>query len=113
MGDLSEHFDRREFECHHCRRLDFISCELVAGLEELRAIVGRPIRIVSGWRCRTHNRAVGGATRSQHVLGKAADLEQRLATPAQARAAGFRGIGTRGPWVVHVDVRPAPATWTY
>jgi uncharacterized protein YcbK (DUF882 family) len=113
MGDLSEHFDRSEFACHHCGRLDFVSCELVAGLEELRSIVGRPIVIVSGYRCRVHNRAVGGAARSQHVLGRAADLQPRIATPEQAKRAGFKGIGTRGPWVVHVDVRGAPATWTY
>lgn len=113
MGDLSEHFSRAEFSCRHCGRLDFISCELVANLEMLRSIVGRPVTIVSGWRCRTHNRAVGGATRSQHVLGKAADLPARLATPDQARRAGFRGIGTKGPWAVHVDVREIPSTWTY
>lgn len=113
MGDLTAHFSSREFACRHCGA-ERVSCELLAGLEELRRIIGnRPIRIVSGHRCPRHNRAVGGAARSRHVIGDAADLEQRVATPEQARRAGFRGIGTRGPWVVHVDMRPEPATWTY
>lgn len=112
MGDLSPHFDRSEFACHHCG-VAKVSCELVAGLEELRRLVGRPIRIVSGYRCPRHNKAVGGAQRSRHVYGDAADLEAGYCTAATARAAGFRGIGTRGRWAVHVDMRPDPASWVY
>ena len=77
-------------------------------LERLRVAVHRPIRIVSGYRCQQHNAAVGGAPRSQHLYGKAADLVVGLATVPEALAAGFTGVGHRGQWVVHVDVRQGP-----
>lgn len=114
MGDLSAHFSRTEFRCRHCGRV-VVDPELVAALERLRAAVGRPLPIVSGYRCPVHNRAVGGATRSQHLYGRAADIPPRYATPEQATAAGFKGIGTSGRWAVHVDVRRTRrvARWKY
>lgn len=112
MGDLSEHFSRSEFECRHCGAVR-VSCVLLDRLERLRSIVKRPIRVVSGHRCARWNRSVGGAARSRHVIGDAADIEPRIATLTQAEAAGFTGIGTRGPWAVHVDTRPERARWKY
>lgn len=109
---LSPHFTDREFRCRHCGEVR-VSPHLVAHLERLRTIVGRPCHIVSGYRCPEHNRAVGGATSSQHLLGTAADLRSGYATLAQAEAAGFTGIGRQGRWAVHVDVRPTPARWYY
>lgn len=105
MGDLSPHFDTSEFRCHHCGRVS-VAEELVEALERCRRIISRPIPIVSGFRCEQHNRMVGGAPRSQHLYGRAADLPRGLVTVRQATDAGFRGIGHRGSWVVHVDVRP-------
>lgn len=107
MAKLSEHFTTAEFACHHCGKV-VVEPELVRRLEVLRGILGRPITIVSGYRCAVHNRAVGGARGSKHVLGQAADLQTRTCTLAQARAAGFTGIGFCAGWVVHVDVRPGP-----
>ena len=83
-------------------------------LEILRASIGTPIRIVSGYRCPVHNAAVGGAKDSQHVYAAAADIPPGLTSLSVARAAGFTGVGTKGPWAVHVDVRDGPFThWTY
>lgn len=48
-------------------------CENI--LEPLRAKIGQPIEISSGYRCERLNKAVGGAATSQHVLGQAADLK--------------------------------------
>jgi zinc D-Ala-D-Ala carboxypeptidase len=111
VGDLSPHFSRREFACHHCGQVE-VSGELVSALERLRSSVGQPIYIVSGYRCAIHNAAVGGAPRSQHLYGKAADLSRGVATIRQALEAGFTGVGHRGSWAVHVDVRPgAPVTF--
>lgn len=49
--------------------------ELMSVLDDLRAYVGYPIRISSGYRCRELNRAVGGAVTSAHQYGWAADLQ--------------------------------------
>lgn len=43
-------------------------------LEPLRAAVGHPIVINSGYRCPALNTAVGGVANSQHMLGEAADI---------------------------------------
>ena len=43
-------------------------------LEPLRVAMGEPIKIGSGFRCLQLNKAVGGATNSQHMKGQAADL---------------------------------------
>lgn len=112
MGDLSPNFSKSEFACRHCGEV-WVNPVLVCCLEELRRIVGRPLRIVSGYRCAVHNRAVGGARLSQHRLGAAADIPQGYATEAQAARAGFLGIGLAGPWATHVDVRSTRARWRY
>jgi uncharacterized protein YcbK (DUF882 family) len=107
------HFSRAEFRCPHCGEA-FVRPRLLEALERLRAIHGRPIPIVSGYRCPVHNHAVGGARDSQHVYGSAADLPLGAATVAEAARSGFVGIGSRGPWAVHVDVRDGkPARWSY
>lgn len=88
---------------------------LAQRLELLRRIRGnRPLTILSGYRTPAHNAAVGGAPHSQHLRGAAADLPEGYASVQEAIWAGFTGIGSRGPWAVHVDVRPGPRVrWTY
>lgn len=44
-------------------------------LDPLRSAWGKPIVINSGFRCDKLNRAVGGASGSQHKTGEAADIE--------------------------------------
>ena len=113
MGDLSPHFSRHEFDSHDGARAH-PAPELIAALERLRSICGdRPLKIVSGYRSPAHNRAVGGKPRSQHLVNKAADIPEGYATVAQAERAGFTGIGNKGAWAVHVDVRPTRARWSY
>ena len=43
-------------------------------LEPLRMSLGQPIRINSGYRCKTVNNGVGGVSTSHHLLGLAADI---------------------------------------
>ena len=107
MGDLSQHFDSSEFVCHHCGQLGpfGIDPELVRRLELVRARIGKPLPIVSAYRCPEHNRRIGGAKNSQHIWGRAADLPRGLVPMVTARAAGFSGIGNRRGAAVHVDVR--------
>ena len=110
---LSPHFSSDELRCKHCGVCE-VTDELVGHLELLRAIIGRPLPIVSGYRCPVHNRRVGGGRRSQHLLGKAADIPRGLVNVTQARRAGFVGLGVSGVSVVHVDRRSGPdALWRY
>lgn len=114
MGDLSANFSRSEFKCRHCGALVGPTQRLVTVLQRLRTSKGRALTVVSGYRCATHNRRVGGAPSSQHVAGTAADIPKGYATVDEARAAGAVGIGSNGPWATHVDVRDGPqARWTY
>ncbi len=110
---MTAHFQNREFACPHCGA-DFCRPRLQELLEKLRSHAGRPIRIVSGYRCPIHNTAVGGAPNSQHVYAAAADIPAGIATPSEAAHVGFTGIGAKGPWAIHVDVRDGPLQrWTY
>jgi hypothetical protein len=43
-------------------------------LEPVRALLGGPVRISSGYRCPALNAAVGGSATSAHMDGRAADL---------------------------------------
>ena len=46
MGDLSVHFNEREFLCKHCATgAGRISPRLIALLRQMRQLYGRPIRI--------------------------------------------------------------------
>jgi|15BtaG_2_1085339.scaffolds.fasta_scaffold12873_3 uncharacterized protein YcbK (DUF882 family) len=48
-------------------------CRVV--LEHLRAEVGRPLQVTSGYRSPEVNAAVGGSATSQHLKGQAADVK--------------------------------------
>nr|WP_314607322.1 D-Ala-D-Ala carboxypeptidase family metallohydrolase [uncultured Janthinobacterium sp.] len=78
---------------------------LAALLEQVRALVGAPIAISSGYRSPALNKAVGGAANSAHVLGLAADISTpKLAPKALALLIRQSGIAFdqliyEGTWV--------------
>lgn len=85
-------------------------------LEKLRASLGVAIQINSGYRCPKHNAEVGGSPKSQHLLGKAADItcEPRYVDDLKEKANKVfenGGMGTAIHWC-HVDVGPK-RRWTY
>ena len=43
-------------------------------LQKVRDMIEVPIHVSSGFRCRLVNKAAGGATKSQHTKGEAADI---------------------------------------
>ncbi len=43
-------------------------------LQPLRDRYGKPIKISSGYRCKTLNKAIGGVSTSQHLKGEAVDI---------------------------------------
>lgn len=74
MGDVSEHFSRSEFACKDDCGFDVVDIELVTILEAVRQHFQAAVKINSACRCAKHNAAMGGSPKSQHLLGKAADI---------------------------------------
>ncbi len=122
MGDLSKNFNRQEFACQGkncCGGAAPVHPDLAAGLQELRDKAGAPLGISSGFRCRSHNKKIGGAENSLHTLGMAVDITcpDNLTALQMAEIAEsievFRegGIGIYKSWL-HVDVRKtSKARW--
>ncbi len=113
-----KHFKVKEFACKHCGEIK-IDINLLVKLEELRRAIGnRPIIINSGYRCSTHNRNVGGAKKSQHLYGKAADIRVPNMSPRTLEKFADTifyngGVGMGGATIVHVDTRGYKARWRY
>jgi uncharacterized protein YcbK (DUF882 family) len=84
---------------------------VVTALDPIREALGRPVSISSGYRSPAVNKAVGGASSSQHVLGQAADIRTNAMTPAQL-VAFIRTLGLpfdqliEEPTWVHISVGP-------
>jgi len=101
-----------------------VNRELVRGLVRYRQAYG-PTSVVSGYRDPGRNRAVGGASNSQHLYGNAADIPAIASVNAVRNLRVFSGIGhDPNGKVRHVDVRhvgpnstggtPAnPTIWRY
>lgn len=119
MGDLTAHFDRREFRCKCGCGRDDISPELVSKLEQIYAYFARTptgckaIVITSGIRCPSYSVKVGGYANDAHTLSIAADIivYNNNNTPyaaeniaAVAEKCGFSGIGLMNG-ACHVDIR--------
>lgn len=67
---VQKHIDNRpskEIESH--------LIELMETLDSLRSFYGKPIKVTSGYRCKSLNKAVGGSDTSVHMIGYAADLK--------------------------------------
>ena len=71
---LSQSFHVREFACKDGSNVVIIDDALVAFLQRIRNWAGAPIIISSGYRTKAHNSAIGGASNSYHVQGRAADI---------------------------------------
>lgn len=116
---LAPNFYDDEFACNCGCGEKAVSPELVRRLQLLRQAVGVPIRVTSGVRCVAHNKAVGGAVNSQHLLGLAADITAPGVSLRDlydhAELLGFSGLGV-APYgnYLHVDVREGTkARWSY
>ena len=76
---ITRNFNSEEFECNcGCEMPDWVRLNnyyLADQLQILRDGLGAPIHITNAYRCESHNKAVGGAKNSQHLQGKAADLQ--------------------------------------
>jgi len=113
---IAENFELSEFQCKcGCQTVKLCST-LLDRLQKIRTEAGRPVIINSGYRCSGHNRAVGGASGSQHLEGKAADFRIPGLSIQQQRQLAEKyfpdgGVGFYNNFV-HVDVRGRKARWS-
>ena len=115
---LSKNFYRDEFTCRCGCGFDDVDPRLIQGLQKLRDVVHAPVNVNSGCRCPGHNDYIGGEEKSQHLLGKAADIVVRGYTPTEVTEFAElltefsnSGIGCYTHFT-HLDVRDGKARWT-
>ena len=75
---MTKNFSKSEFESKCGREMPkevYHNVVKVANqLQYLRGEIGKPIKVNSAYRSPEHNAKVGGVPKSQHLLGKAADI---------------------------------------
>jgi hypothetical protein len=117
--DGIKYFKPEEFQCQCGCGAKNIDHDLVLILEKIREHYGKPVRINSGVRCKTHNARVGGAANSQHLdtYAKAADIgtisgttPRAMATYVETLMPNTGGIGIYS-WGIHIDTRKVKARW--
>lgn len=118
MGDLTANFSRSEFTCPCCGQYQ-MDRAFIETLQFVREQYGQPIKITSGYRCESHNAAIGGVDTSAHRYGLAVDIacdnsaiRGRL-LPVLCQH--FNRIGI-GDGFIHVDVdpdKPKNVIWDY
>ena len=100
-----------------------VKTNLISILENIADDLGYPLTITSGLRSQSYNQKVGGAKKSQHVLGNAVDIRMRNKTKKEvlefieiAVGRGINGIGLYFPargggTFIHCDIRSKKAQW--
>ena len=101
-----KHFNIKEFDCPCCKQNN-LELGFQGKIDYAREVSGVPFVINSGFRCKKHNKAVGGKFTSSHMLGVACDINavdsrRRFRIVEGLLAAGFKRIGI-GKDFVHVD----------
>lgn len=73
----SKYFTIKEFKCKcgNCEMpANMPPQKLIDLLENIREHFNKPLIINSGYRCPTHNKKIGGASKSRHIVGDAVDF---------------------------------------
>jgi zinc D-Ala-D-Ala carboxypeptidase len=122
------YFRPEEFDCK-CKKckdngegrgVDMMEDYFLQMLDDARHKAGIPFVITSGYRCPSHNRAVGGVANSAHTKGLAADIacsdeRSRGYIIGALYEASFNRIGIH-PDFIHVDdddSKSADVVWLY
>jgi len=121
---LTKNFYLDEFECRDKSDIPLEVfnnlLELVEQMQKIRDILGKTITVNSGYRSPNYNKSIGGASRSQHILGKACDFTVKGLTPYQVAdrledlmQGGSIINGGLGEYdtFTHYDIRNNPARW--
>jgi uncharacterized protein YcbK (DUF882 family) len=123
MGDLTRNFNLSEFSSRGQPVPPEYLCNvrvLATNLQVIRARIGQPLVIISGYRSPAHNTAVGGATNSYHLSAQAADIRCGGLSPVELRQVILDliesgeimqgGLGLYDTFV-HYDIRGTKARW--
>ena len=121
---LTKNFNKSEFECKcGCEMPEDVMFEiqkLAAQLQTIRDFIRKPVKLTNAYRCPKHNKAVGGVSNSQHILGKAADIqikdldtEEVYKTIGNLTEQGHILQGGLGKYntFTHYDIRKTKARW--
>ena len=121
---LTPHFNKKEFASKDGAGMPEPVWQniktLAKQLEVLRSHLNKPITVTSGFRSETHNNRIGGSKTSQHLLGKASDLQVKGLKPKTVYKAIEKlieqgkmlqgGLGLYDTFV-HYDIRGKEARW--
>ena len=113
---LKEYFQDTELWCPCCYKLP--PKESVIKLYIVRLMYGKPIIVLSGYRCKEYNRSphLGSNDDSYHPKGKAFDVivpnSDRRLLMHYAFLAGFNGFGLNDN-SLHIDLRDNITYWGY
>ena len=121
---LEKNFHLSEFRCKDGTPvpnefLDNVK-KLAENLQVLRDHIGKPIRVISGYRSPSYNKRIGGARRSQHMLATAADVKVTGMSPVEIKEIitllieedkmDSGGVGLYKTFT-HYDIRGRNARW--
>jgi len=118
---LTKNFSREEMSCKHCG-LDGIKDSFMRELQALRDLLGRPVIVTSGYRCKDHPAEKDKPLPGKHCEGIAADICVPGMTPyavyklIRSAMPIFRGLGVAPHQnYIHVDIRNtiSVVTWSY
>ena len=121
---LAPDFKVRELRCRDGTDTVMVDEMLTVVLQCIREHFGKAVTITSGYRTPAHNAKVGGSKSSQHLLGRAADIQvagtsvEDVAAYAESLMPDWGGVGRypvkagRTTGWVHVDTRANKSRWT-
>ena len=123
---LTKNFNLSEFECKcGCEMPEDVKeniKDLAKDLQVIRDKVGVGFTPNSAYRCTEHNTSIGGVKSSQHLKGKAADINIKGIEPAEVANLVEHlmesdditkgGVGRYNSFT-HIDIRGYNARWNF
>lgn len=112
MSYKVEFFQPEEFLCPCCHK-GVVASSLVFFADQARRAWGGAVNVNSAWRCPKHNKEVGGAESSRHLIGCAVDLSPIYMSElvSDFKQLVYRMAANRPnweliqyPWGIHVGV---------
>ena len=111
-----KHFTTKELACPCCGKV-YMDKRFMSKIVALREELEKAMNVTSGFRCKKHNKNIGGATKSAHMDALALDI--RIKSDSYTRElitlaieCGFSGIEV-GSKHIHIDdkTRNKPVLW--